>query len=233
MINILIVEDDHFQAAELQEEIENLGHTVIGVAHNVKEFEELTSEDLPDLVIMDIDLNDEKDGVELAVELNEIQATPVIYLTDKGDKRTLNRVSKGKVGFYIDKPILNYKKLSINIEQLVQQHRKSEVKVEQEYCFLSSINGRDEKVGFKDIVYFKAEGAYTKIFHKQKEYTLSKNLKNSLVQVPDYFFRVHRSYAVNLHQILRLEDNQVITLKGGIPVSKTAMSKLREAIPTL
>lgn len=78
---ILVVEDEQIVQLDLQNQLERLGYTVVGVASRGEEAVALAAELHPDLVLMDIHLAGAMNGLEAARLIRAKQATPVLYLT--------------------------------------------------------------------------------------------------------------------------------------------------------
>jgi CheY-like chemotaxis protein len=85
MPRALIVEDEILIAMDLEAQIRKLGFDVCGVTSNAREALSLAMEDPPDLAIMDIYLNGTRDGIEVARQIRNLFATPVIFITDYSD----------------------------------------------------------------------------------------------------------------------------------------------------
>ena len=90
-IKILIVEDETILAKDIQICLGKLRYTVSGIASSCEEAIQKASETCPDLVLMDIMLNGELDGIEAAMQIKENFNIPVVYLTAHTDSATLER----------------------------------------------------------------------------------------------------------------------------------------------
>lgn len=101
---ILIVEDELIVAKDLQKTLEALGYEVAGMAASGPEAMEKVEELKPDLILMDIILKGEVNGIDTAREARQIRDIPVIFLTAYGDQETLERVKSVNPFGYILKP---------------------------------------------------------------------------------------------------------------------------------
>lgn len=101
---ILIVEDETIVAFDLSSRLETLGFAVIGVASNGTTAIEMVEKEKPDMVLMDIMLGGDIDGIEAAKRMNEKDFIPVIYLTAYSDPGTLERAKLSEPFGYILKP---------------------------------------------------------------------------------------------------------------------------------
>ena len=102
--SILIVEDEAVVALDLERELGALGYDVAGRSPSGEEALELTEALRPDLVLMDIHLDGELDGIETARRLRSRWQVPVVFLTAFGDDATIERAKAGRPFGYVIKP---------------------------------------------------------------------------------------------------------------------------------
>ena len=100
----LIVEDETLIAEELRERLLRLGFTVIAAVSSGEEGVDIATRERPDLVLMDIRLSGEKDGVQAAREIREQVDVPIVFLTAHSDHLTVERVKKTEHDGFILKP---------------------------------------------------------------------------------------------------------------------------------
>ena len=117
----LIVEDEALIAEELRERLSRLGFTVIAAVSSGEEGIELATRELPDLVLMDIRLSGDKDGVQAAREIREQVDIPIVYLTAHSDRRTVERANQTDHDGFILKPFLR-SELQSTIEVALRRH---------------------------------------------------------------------------------------------------------------
>lgn len=126
---ILVVEDEHIVAMGIKKMLKNLGYTVTGVASSGKDAISKAESTFPDVVLMDIMLKGDMDGVEAAKEIRERFDVPVVYLTAYSDSKILERAKKTEPFGYIVKPF-DEKDLHSSIEVALHKHRKEKEKPE-------------------------------------------------------------------------------------------------------
>src|SRR5213082_1786471 len=119
---MLVVEDESLLAEDIQERLRTLGYEVPAVAHSGEEALAGAARTRPDLVLMDIRLKGEMDGIETARVLRERFSLPVIYLTGEADDATLDRAKATEPLGYLLKPI-EEKRLYSTIEIALYKHR--------------------------------------------------------------------------------------------------------------
>jgi diguanylate cyclase (GGDEF)-like protein len=102
--NVLIVEDEHIIAMDLQMALEGIGYGVLGTAASYDEALALAELVRPDVVLLDIRLEGQKDGVELAVALRARHQVPLVYLTANRDPATMHRAVQTQPEGFLAKP---------------------------------------------------------------------------------------------------------------------------------
>ena len=104
MTKILIVEDEMITALGIQEHLERLGYTVPTIACSGEEAVTAAAETQPDLILMDIRLKGEMDGVDAAKKIRDRFDVPIVFLTAHADERTVERAKVIEPSGYIIKP---------------------------------------------------------------------------------------------------------------------------------
>ena len=119
---IMIVEDDLIAAEDTRYRLEDLGYTVSSMASTGKEAIQKAEEDKPDLVVTDIVLEGEMDGIEVAKQIYSRFDIPFVYLTAYADDKILERIKITEPFGYIVKPFTN-EDLTITIELALYKHK--------------------------------------------------------------------------------------------------------------
>ena len=120
--NILVAEDEGIVAKDLMQRLQNMGHTVIAIAASGKDVMQKSAEMRPDLVLMDIHLQGELDGIDTASELRVHYDVPVVYLTAHADSATLRRAKITEPFGYVLKPF-DERELQVTIEMALYKHK--------------------------------------------------------------------------------------------------------------
>ncbi|AXR69330.1 ATP-binding response regulator [Leptospira mayottensis] len=122
--SILIVDDEWLIAFNLQVALQKLGYRVAGIARTAEEALELAERTRPDLILMDIRIEGELDGIQAAEKIQNKMDVPVIFMTAFADEETFNRaVSKASLYGYISKPF-QPASLKNSIEIALKQQRR-------------------------------------------------------------------------------------------------------------
>ncbi|MEL6358102.1 MAG: response regulator, partial [Bacteroidota bacterium] len=109
-IRVLIVEDETVIAARIAVELDELGYEVTGMVTRAEQALIHCKQTPPDLVLLDIRLKGEMDGIELAHLLNEQIDVPIVFLTANADEATFQRAKASLPYAFLSKP---YKKLDL------------------------------------------------------------------------------------------------------------------------
>lgn len=134
---ILVVEDEGIIAQDIKNCLEGLGYDVPDVVFTGEEAIEKVGKIQPDLVLMDIVLKGEKDGIETAREIRDRYNIPIVYLTAYEDDKTLKRARATEPLGYILKPF-EERYLRSSIEMALYKH-KMEFKLKERETWLSTI----------------------------------------------------------------------------------------------
>ena len=101
---ILVVEDERVLALDLTETLDELGYTVAGTATRGEEAIELARRLHPHLILMDVGLAGEIDGITAAETIRDEHDVPVVFLTAHADDDTLHRATSTDASAYLVKP---------------------------------------------------------------------------------------------------------------------------------
>lgn len=244
-INILIVEDESIVAMDLAMGLEQDGYTVAGIADNFDEAVRLFTDNPADIVLMDIHIQGDKDGVDTAAALMKIKPVPLIYLTAFSDAQTIQRVKHTNPAAFLTKPynIINVriaidlalhnfaeaklpehsaKVLSMNTAAAVQDKKTDKEQFLQlnEYIFIKQ-NYRFVKFKLSDILYAEADNNYVNIFTQTQKFVLRMSLADLIDRLHfSRLVRIHRSYAVNIDEIGSFDDQLIRIDKHEIPIGR-------------
>ncbi len=113
--NILIVEDEPIVALELKMELEKLDCHITGMVSTQKDVLDSIKENIPDIIMMDINLGKNENGIDIVKVIQKKKNIPILYLTAFSDDDTMNRAfSTNPIG-YIVKPFKT-QELKTNIQ---------------------------------------------------------------------------------------------------------------------
>ena len=144
-VKILVVEDERIVAKDIQNRLKKIGYDVPAVACSGEEAINKTAEISPDLVLMDIQIKGDIDGVEAAEQISTRFSVPVIYLTAYADAETLERAKVTEPVGYLLKPFKE-RELYTTIETGLIKHRVERKLKESEKWLVTVLNSIDDAV---------------------------------------------------------------------------------------
>lgn len=239
---ILIVEDEIIIAADISMMLENLGYDVTGIIPRGEDALKSIEATRPDLVLMDIALKGNMNGIETALHILEHHQIPLIFLTANADDDTYNRAKLAQPYAFIAKPFRKAdlsRTIELVLQKIAEENRPTFIAPE------PGVSSKDEsiladrvflrhkdrmvKIMLKDILFAEADRSYCKIHTADTEYLMSLPLGNfeEKLQSAD-FMRIHRSHIVNLTKIDAVLDhyNYVSVGKHTLPVSRAYQEAL-------
>ncbi len=237
-IRILIVEDEPIIADDIAYMLEELSYQVSGIAHDAQEALVHIELEKPDLVLLDINLEGEFDGVHVAHKLHDAFHIPFIFLTSLSDKGTLDRAKVTEPYGYLVKPVDEHD-LSSSLAVALHNH---DVRMSQSapdnFVISDAIFIKDRyrlvKVPLDDILYAEAANNYCYIHTLQKRFVLSVTLKAVAERLETFHFvRIHRTYMINPKHIAEVGDGFVKIAGQKLPISRTYHEGFMRILQTL
>lgn len=212
---LLIVEDEVLIAEFLKDELETLGYTEVEMAHNSKQTKLKLEIFKPDVVLLDIRMITEREGIEIAEYINENFKTPFIFITSHSDKEIVQQALRTNPAGYITKP---FKKMDIYAAVHIIEMERNKTKEQ----FLQIKDGHTEvKIALDDILFVQSDDNYVQIVTIQKKYLLRKSMDWMNENTPnDTFQRTHRSFIVNTTKITKITKKSVFINDQEIPIAR-------------
>jgi len=90
-MDVLIVEDEAILSMAYEMQFRDMGYQDVGMAFSGEDALASVELDLPKMILLDINIRGEMDGIELAEQINRSHAIPIVYITAYSDPETLNR----------------------------------------------------------------------------------------------------------------------------------------------
>jgi DNA-binding LytR/AlgR family response regulator len=246
-INILIVEDEAIVALDLAQGLEKDGYEVAGIADNSAEAQELFSSHNIDIVLMDVNIIGDKDGIDTAAILLQQKQVPLIYLTAFTDAATIERAKHTHPSAYLAKPyhLTNVRiaiELAISNFAIARQQDSSgkvipieknsprasgdtadkEAILQMNDCIFVKSNYAFVKIRLADILYMEAENNYVQLVTAEKKLLLRLSLSQLLEKVRyKSLVRIHRSFAVNMEAMQSFTDQEITVNKIPLPIGRS------------
>ena len=238
-MNVLIVEDEALVALDLSQGLRKEGYHIVGTADNADDAKELFLQNEVDIILMDVKIMGEKDGIDTATELLRLKQVPIIYLTAFTDATTISRIKSTFPAAFLSKPynITNVRiaiDLAINNLAIARQPAgegkvvamdksasKQDVVLQMDDVLFVKFNYRFIKVRISELLYVEADNNYINLVTNTRKIALRLSLNQWLDKVNHKsIVRIHRSYAVNMDSIHSFSDQSVFIDKMELPLGK-------------
>lgn len=212
---ILIVDDEVLIAEFLKDELFALGYNNVVLAHNRQQALGKIEDHKPSLVLLDIRMKNEREGIEIAEEINKNFKIPFIYITAHSDKEIVQLALSTKPAGYITKP---FKQMDVYAAvHLVETNLES---INEKYLVFKD-GYADVKISVDDILYVQSDDNYIHINAVNRKFTIRNTMEWFKENTPqELFHRTHRSYIVNVTKITRSTSKSVFINEIEIPVSR-------------
>ncbi|MEN9998856.1 MAG: hypothetical protein RI922_1846 [Bacteroidota bacterium] len=208
---ILIVEDEVIIADYIGELLQKEGYTCLEIAYDIEEAKELYAMFNPDIVLLDINIHGENEGIKLSTAL-ELKSK-VIFLTAQNDRTTINAAIKTKPHAYLTKPIKK-NDLMAAIALAITNLQDSFVVFKNGYT--------DVKINFDELLYIKSDGNYIDVFTTNGKYTLRRSLESFHAELDkELFQQIHRSIIVNTSKVSEKKSNALFIKEIELPMSRS------------
>ena len=236
-VKILVVEDELIIAEDIRMMLEDLGYTVIGTVPDYSEAVELIDKNLPDVVLIDILLAGEKDGITLAETIREEYNLPFIFITSHSDNATVERAKSVRPDGYLVKPFEKkdlYTSIEIAFSNFISKEEK-EVEHENSFFLKDSIFIRKDylliKIRFNELKWVKSDGNYLELYCKDEKHLVRSSMKNFVQRLPvNRFLQVHKSYLVNLEYIKSIDHRNVRIDEEMIPIGRAFLDDIKKIL---
>ena len=189
-ITVLIVEDEQLYAHKMEMQLDKLGYEHLATVDNSQMALAILENETPDLILMDVNIKGDYDGIELADKIHQKENIPILFITSLQDDMTFRRASRTNPVGFLNKPF-NELQLQRSLELIVNQlENESDDKqsiFSNSFLFIKN-QQKLEKVYFKDIFYLEADGRYTKVITKDKKYLLRRSLQELINKFSNHQF---------------------------------------------
>lgn len=232
-IKVLIVEDQLLIAEDLRVKLSKHNFEVTDIVDSGEDALKFLKSSVPDLILMDIQLAGDLDGITTAERILENKSIPIIYLSDHVDEETVNRAKRTNPAAYLSKPFNSgdlLRALEIAFYNASQQKNATKSKLA-DRILIRTDNQAAEVVRYVDILFLEAARAYCHIQTKEKKYLLSNSMKVVFEQFnnPD-FLKVHRGYIVNINHVTAIEGNVLKIGEHSVQMSQEYRDELLSKI---
>lgn len=219
-LKILIVEDEYITQKTLSIYLNELGYKVIATAMNYNEAIDKLNTNTIELAILDISLQDNLNGIDLANYIIKKYNIPHIFLTAYSDENTIKNALNTKPLGYLIKPFSKtdlFTSIEIAISNYNFQNKINDTK---NYIYLKH-NEIYKKILIKDVIYIESQKNYLTIVTNNCSYKYRSTLIEIKKILSNNFIQVHKGFLVDKQKIEAVSGNYIIANQHKIPVSKT------------
>ncbi|WP_320814321.1 response regulator transcription factor [Flavobacterium sp.] len=209
-IKLLIVEDEIFIADYIQEILEEANFTNIQQANSPEEAIKKLYAFQPDIVLMDINLAGQNEGITLSQ--NEFKEQQIIFLTAQNDQVTINKALQGNPHSYLTKPIKELD-LVVSIQLLAAKLKTNTITIKDSFDLV--------RLNLEDILFIKSDNNYIDIQTTTSKYSIRNSLDGFLKELNNSnFVRVHRSFVLNKTKVTKKTSTLLFIENYEIPSSR-------------
>lgn len=222
-LKILIIEDEVLIAEDLKDLLLTFEIPKVEMAHSLSSGLDKLISFKPDIALLDVRMEGELDGLKIAEYINSDVKIPFIFITSHSDLETIKKIIELKPSGYITKP---FKRSDIFASlNLVAG-------------FLTKRNKVLIKDGHKTIIfdwdeinYIEGEGNYINVFAGSRKVVARQSMDSIIEQLDrEIYFKIHRSYIVNLNKILKFNRKEVSIGNVTIPISRNVQEELEQKL---
>ena len=229
-LNCVIVDDSTIQRLSIVKVVEkHQSLNLIDEYSSALKCKEGLKKHQVDLIFLDIEMPD-LSGFEL---LDNLKNKPqIIFVTGKTEYAF--KAFNYNATDYLHKPITR-ERFNIAVNKALEQHKLTldYFETDGEQIIVRS-NQEKHQVYIKDIKWIEAQGDYVKIITKENTFLVLSTMKSFEAELPEeYFFRIHKSYLVNLAKIERFSSTKIEMDKFNIPISRNKKKQFTEALKLL
>jgi DNA-binding LytR/AlgR family response regulator len=221
-VNVLVVEDESIVRKDIEQTLKGLGYQVVSTVDNGEDAIEAASKYRPDVILMDIMLKGDLNGIAAAEEIKRTVDVPILFLTAYADRGTLSEAKLAEPHGYILKPFKDVD-LQTGVEMALHKFGK-EQEAKMENDFLRSVAEHKEsaeyifvkhrsklvKVDINDLLFIEALKDYVVVHTPEHSYTIHSTMKDVEHKLNERrFMRVHRSYIVNLDAVESIKYSMI------------------------
>ena len=232
VISTLIVEDDKAVSLELSRIVQEAGALVVGIAKSSSEALRYLEKENPDLIILDVNIKGNKNGISMALEIADLNI-PILLLLNEHRKYDLELISSIKHFAFLRRPI-DSASIKTSVAELFDiqtvTHHRDRIPYSKNSLIYKK-RGKHHRVSISDILYIKAADDYTITVTSGGEFVSSLRLFHMEEKLNQFgFFKSHRSYLVNPEKVVSVGAKKTHILIGEdqVPISRNSKLKIVE-----
>lgn len=238
-LKVYIVEDVAISRMSLETMLQENQYQISGSAAKAEVAWVEIQKTQTDLILLDINLAGEKNGIWLAQQVREHLNIPIVYLTAFGDQNTIKEVLDTHPNGYLMKPYQEptlLATINIALNNFLENQKKttvSETGLFNDFVFIKDRHMK-VKINISDICFVKSDGNYLEVNVQEKTYVIRHKLPTFKEELPNTLFvQSHQRYLVNIEKIDVLKKKFVTIQNQDVPLSPKYKKGVEQALSTL
>lgn len=210
-IKIGIVEDEGITSEVIKLSLQKLKYKIATPAFTYEQAIAMVDEEKPDLVLIDINLGEEKDGIDLALVLKDTYRTPFIFLTANSDAATISRAKKVNPLAFLVKPFSQLD-LHASIEIAYNNYLSNKIERKNDTHFVVMKVGRlFQKIDSTEILFLKNNNHYFNVHFTNGETIIVRSSTTEILDLlpANNFMKISRSHIINTTSIHKIDNSFV------------------------
>lgn len=233
-IKVLLVEDEYIIAEDISDILTSNNFEVCEICKSFQAASYALDKHHPDIVLLDIKIKGDKDGIDLAHKIRGDYRIPFVFISSHSDPSTIKRAVEVNPYGYLVKPFEDNDVL-VAIEVALSNFAKEQSEALKDFVLNDCLFVREKNLSIKipmaDIQYIKAEGNYSTIIANGKSFVLRSTLKDIESKIPEKrFYRSHKSYIINLSHVTAINSESIYVNDERLPIGRGQLHQLMESI---
>lgn len=222
---ILIVEDEVLIAEDIKDALLSFGVQQVELAHSKQDAFNLIDSFKPHLTLLDIRMEGNTDGLDIAKDLKQKNGTPFVFITSHSDVDMIKEIIKTNPAGYITKPFKKsdlFASVNLALNSILTKTTTIKIKDGNEY----------HMVNVSDILYVKSDGNYVELYLENKRRLTSRTKLESVQQELNNsnFIKVGKSYIVNAAKVESYNSKELVIKGTTIPISRNYFESFEEQL---
>ncbi len=228
---ILIIEDEPIIADDIAMILEKNGYQISSIEDNSLDALDHLEQNNVDLVLLDINIEGDRDGIWLAHQIKKQYEIPRVFLTSYYDRKTLERAKETGPSGYIVKP---YDEGDLVANITLALVKNDDRQVSESDKFFVRDKGELKAIETVDILYAESDNNYTNIYTLDRKFVVTHTLKSVEEKlIGKGFIRSHKSYLVNFQKVNSISEGYVFIDQTKLPIGRTYRDALVKDLPIL
>lgn len=227
-LRVLIVEDELIIAESHRDKLLSFGLEQVDICDTVLKAKDYLDTTQPGLVLLDVRLEDHFEGIELGEFISVNYGIPIAYLTAHSDLDTIQQMVRTRPVGYLSKPVRKPDLFAVVLSVSLQRKEKPANRQ-----VVLHDGQTSHKIELDDILYAQSQGNYINILlsEARKRVVVRMTMEQLILKLnSEGFFRVSRSYLVNLHHVKRFDRRSLWMNDLEISIAKTSYGEFEERI---